>query len=64
MTKNISYKQCTCDICGKVEDIVTSLILPKEWDNFTIGNKTYDICPDCFMKINMTIEDLKDKYRD
>ena len=62
MTKNVSYKECTCDICGKVEHIPQSLILPKEWENFKLGQKSYDVCLDCFIKIDMAIEDIKDSY--
>ena len=59
MTEIVSYRRCKCDICGKVEDISASACLPKEWENFKIGKKSYDVCLDCFIKVDMVIEDLK-----
>lgn len=60
MTENISYRKCTCDICGKVaKTSISGSLLPKEWEHFTIGKKEYDVCIDCFVKVDMAIEDLK-----
>lgn len=60
MIENISYRKCTCDICGKVAKTpISGSLLPKEWEHFTIGRKEYDVCLDCFVKVDMAIEDLK-----
>ena len=59
MTKNVNYKECTCDLCGSKEYISQSLILPKNWENIKIKNKNYDLCEQCFIKVDMAIEDLK-----
>lgn len=62
MIENISYKRCVCDICGKEEKIIQPLMFPKDWEKFNIGKKTYDVCIDCFVKVDMAIEDLKEKH--
>lgn len=62
MTRNVSYKECVCDICGRVDAISMSAVLPKDWENFKIGMKAYDVCPWCFTEIDMAIEDLKEKH--
>ena len=62
MTENVSYKRCICDICGKEEHIPQTLILPKEWEKIDIGRKSYDVCVDCLVKVDMAVEDLKEKY--
>ena len=58
MTENISYKRCVCDICGKEEHIDNIKILPTEWSRAIIGRKTYDVCKECLVKVDMAIEDL------
>lgn len=64
MTENISYRKCTCDICGKVAKTpISGSLLPKEWEHFTIGKKEYDVCLDCFVKVDMAIEDLKENKK-
>ena len=60
MTENISYKRCVCDICNKEEHVPQSLILPKEWEKINIGRKSYDVCVECLVKVDMAIEDLKE----
>lgn len=62
MTENVSYKRCVCDICGKEEHISQSVILPKDWDRVITGRKTYDVCVDCLVEIDMAVEDLKEKH--
>ena len=62
MIENISYKRCVCDICEKEEHIAQSARLPITWDEIVIGRKTYDVCVDCLAKIDITVEDLKEKY--
>lgn len=60
MTENISYRKCTCDICGKIENVsISGSLLPKDWEHFAIGKKEYDVCLDCFVKVDMAIEDLQ-----
>lgn len=59
MTKNVRYKECTCDLCGSKEYIPPSLILPHSWEHLKIKHKAYDLCKQCFLKIDMAIEDLK-----
>ena len=61
MTENVSYKKCICDICEKTENISQSAILPKGWEHFTIGMKSYDVCIDCLAKVDMAIEDLREE---
>lgn len=60
MTENISYRKCTCDICGKIAKVsISGTLLPNDWEQFRIGKKQYDVCQDCFVKVDMAIEDLK-----
>ena len=60
MTENISYKRCVCDICDKEEHIPQLLILPKEWEKINVGKKSYDVCVECLVRVDMAIEDLKE----
>lgn len=63
MTRNVSYKECVCDICNRVEYVAMSAVLPKEWKYVQIGMNTYDVCPWCLTAIDMAIEDIKEKHR-
>lgn len=59
MIEVVNYKKCTCDICGKVVNITENRNRPNSWERFEIGMKKYDVCLDCFIKVDMAIEDLK-----
>lgn len=59
MTRNISYKECTCDICGKSENISQTLILPTLWQKVQIRSSIYDCCGACLDMIEDAIEELK-----
>ena len=61
MTRNVNYKECTCDLCGSKEYISQSLILPKSWEQVRLRLKNYDLCEQCFIKVENAIEDLKAK---
>lgn len=60
MTKNISYKQVICDICGKEERIDQSKDLPPKWEELKCGwHFKYDCCPECIQNLKTTIEEIK-----
>jgi len=59
MRNNVSYAEITCDICGKIEHIPQSLILPKGWSRVEIDNLKKDTCEDCLKAIKELINNLK-----
>ena len=48
---NISYKECTCDVCGKITKANRGIFLPKGWNVIKIGTKNLDLCDVCFVKV-------------
>jgi len=63
MTENISYTKCVCDFCKKEVHIDEDLCIPIGWMIVNIG-KNYDICPDCYDKLQRKIElDLMKDYK-
>ena len=60
MRKNVSYSECTCDVCGKVEHITQSLLYPKGWGtiSFPMGEKL-EVCDKCLLRIQEAISKLK-----
>lgn len=58
MTKNVDYRECTCDLCGSKECISQSFILPKSWGEVRMKTKNYDVCEQCFIKVKSAIEGL------
>lgn len=58
MTENISFKKCTCDICGRVQSCKQSQILPADWEKITVIY-SYDVCKDCLEKVSDYIKRLK-----
>ena len=59
MTKNVNYKECTCDFCGKKEHIAQSLILPNQWAELKLKDLKYDLCMQCVTKMEQIIEDMR-----
>lgn len=59
MIKNINHRECTCDLCGAKVYIEQRDPRPKGWESFDLGMKHYDTCKQCFIKVDMAIEDLK-----
>ena len=64
MRKNVSYAECTCDVCGEVEHIAQSLLYPKGWGeiSFPMGEKL-EVCDKCLLKIQEAISKLKHAER-
>lgn len=46
MITNISYKHCVCDMCGKTEDIESTLLIPNGWQKIRIYFD-YICCKEC-----------------
>lgn len=59
MTKEVSYRECTCDICGRVEKVVLSMPLPQNWQHTKIRRTAYDMCESCIIRIERTIAQIK-----
>jgi hypothetical protein len=59
MTKNVTYKECTCDACGKVEKISHDFFLPKDWGHIKVDTKEFDLCDECFTKVCVCINSLR-----
>lgn len=62
MTETVHYKRCVCDICNKEEHISPIKLLPVDWEIINIGRKTYHVCVDCLVEVDMAVEDLKEKH--
>ena len=62
MTRNVSYKLATCDICGIEEQTSQSAVLPDKWERIICGGYfDYDLCPKCRKTIQKSIEIIKEK---
>lgn len=59
MRNNVSYAEITCDICGKIENIAASLVLPEGWEKVSVGYESWDACEECKRKIIETIRNIK-----
>ena len=58
MTKNVSYKECTCDFCRTKEHIAQSSILPKQWTVLRLKKSEYDLCEQCTVNVEQAIEKM------
>lgn len=58
--KNVSYAECTCDVCGEVKHIPQSRIFPEGWGEITfpMGEKL-EVCQRCLVKIQESISKMK-----
>lgn len=63
MRNNVSYAEITCDICGKIERIPQSLILPKRWSRIEVDNSKKDACEDCLKSIEEFMKKLREERR-
>lgn len=61
--ENVSYKRCTCDICGKQRDINQALILPNDWTTLKIGANEMDCCDECRDLIEDIIDSIRNEKR-
>ncbi len=55
---NVCYKKCTCDACGKVENIQQDTFLPRYWSVVKIDTRNIDLCDVCFTKVCNYINSL------
>jgi len=60
MITNISYKHCECDMCGKSEDIESTLLLPEKWQKIRIYFD-YITCQECTEKLYAMLKSREDK---
>ena len=64
MIKQVSYKLCTCDICGhtaKCEDIVS---LPGDWTRITAPTFfAFDLCLDCARATLKFLDERKESFK-
>lgn len=63
MRNNVSYAEITCDICGKIERIPQSLILPKGWSRVEFDHSKKDTCDDCLKEIEELFNNLRYKRK-
>ena len=59
MTKDVRYKECTCDLCGSKECIPPIKILPPKWEVLNLKGNVLDLCEQCFLSVEQAVEDIK-----
>lgn len=62
MITNISYNRCECDICGKTEDIPSTLLKPAKWEKVTIYFD-YLCCKECAEKLDTYLKTLTNIFK-
>ena len=65
MIENVSYKKCTCDVCGLTVDIMQRYELPTNWAKFTLRAPNTNAGIDIDMDLCGTCADtLKEKVNE
>ena len=64
MIETVTYKECTCDLCGEKKQIITNLDMPKGWTYLRYLNPksrnivTMHLCEPCGENVVFMIEGM------
>ena len=64
MTKNIAYKRCKCDVCGREKDIDQGAYLPEGWGRLRLDILLdLDLCGVCALAVTKFVNGLVEEYK-